>query len=268
MINSSKSPVQAPNRDVYVLRKEDVHWQDSLKPGLRFAPVHENKQTGHFLGLIGFDAMASSGLHQHTGAAFSYQLTGCIRDHGARVPAGEMGINLSGATHEAIAYEPSIVVSRLDGSVLYADEGEDVREGAPPPHTGGRFGEFANPRPEDPPTIRVDVEGLNSASTAVAGLSRRLISDYHGTPHNFRSSALTFNPGTRVPAFSTHAPIEFYVVGGSFEINGKIAQAGSFCIVEAGAQVHLSSPHGAFLLAWSEAPVQWLDCDAPDIFGF
>jgi hypothetical protein len=262
---SRTSPVRAARPDVYVSSKEALQWKDASKPGLRLAPVHEDRESGHFLGLLGFEAMASSGLHQHTDAAFSYMLSGSIRDYAGRTKAGEMGINLAGATHEAIAYEPSVVASRLDGHVLYA--GEDYQD-APHLHAGGRFGDFRNQRPEDPPTINVDVEAIAASVTSVGGLSRRLIADYHGTAHNFRNAALTLNPGTRVPPFTTSAPIEIFVVAGCFEINGQLATGGGFCMVEAGAQVQLSSASGAFLIAWSEAPVQWLDGPRSDLFGF
>lgn len=264
--HSRTLPVRASRPDVYVSRNDALHWKDASRPGLRLAPVHEDRETGHFLGLLGFEAMATSGLHQHTDAAFSYMLSGSIRDYAGKTSAGEMGINLAGATHDAIAYVPSVVASRLDGHVLYADEEHDAA--TPHLHAGGRFGDFKNQRPEDPPTINVDVEGIQASMTSVAGLSRRLISDYHGTAHNFRNAALTLNPGTRVAPFTTRAPIEIFVIAGCFEINNQMATASGFCIVEAGAQVQLSSANGAFLIAWSEAPVQWLDSERPDLFGF
>ena len=264
-MNSRTSPIRGARPDVYVSRKETLQWKDASKAGLRLAPVHEDRETGHFLGLLGFEAMAASGLHQHTDAAFSYMLSGCIRDYAGKTQEGEMGINLAGATHEAIAYVPSVVASRLDGHVLYAGEEYDD---APHLHAGGRVGNFKHQRPEDAPTINVDVEGTPASMTSVAGVSRRLIHNYHGTAHDFRSAALTLNPGTRVPPFTTSAPIEIFVIAGCFEINGQLATAGGFCIVEGNAQVQLSSANGAFLVAWSEAPVQWLDDERPDLFGF
>lgn len=266
-MNSRIAPVRASRPDVYVSRQEALIWKDASRPGLRLAPVHEDRETGHFLGLLGFEAMATSGLHQHSDAAFSYMLSGSIRDYGGKTDAGEMGINLAGATHEAIAFVPSVVASRLDGHVLYAGE-ENPQAATPHLHAGGRFGDFRNQRPEDPPTLNVDVEGIAASATSVAGLSRRLISDYHGTPHDFRNAAMTLIPGTRVPPFATRAPIEIFVIAGSFEINKQLATGGGFCMVEAGAQVRLASTHGAFLIAWSEAPVQWLDGERPDLFGF
>lgn len=263
-MNSQLPPLSVP-RDVYVSRREALNWKDASKPGLRLAPVHENRDTGRFLGLLGFEAMTSSGLHQHGDIGFSYLLSGSIRDYAGKTEPGEMGINLPGATHDAIAYVPSAVASRLDGHVLYA--GEDF-EDAPHLHAGGRVGDFTNKRPEDPPTLNVPVESIPATVTRVAGLSRRLISDYRGTAHNFRNAALTLIPGTRVPPFITSAPIEIFLIAGSLEINGQHAESGGFCIIDGATQVQLSSSHGAFLIAWSEAPVQWLDSANPDLFGF
>jgi hypothetical protein len=264
-MNQRIAPVRAPRPDVHVSRKEALAWKDASKAGLRLAPVHEDRETGRFLGLLGFEAMASSGLHQHGDVGFSYVLSGSIRDYASATQAGEMGINLPGATHEAIAYVPSVVASRLDGHVLYA--GDEYGD-APHLHAGGRLGDFRNRRPEDPPTVNVAVEAIAPAVTAIGGLSRRLISNYHGTAHDFRNAALTLIPGTRVPAFQARAPIELFVVGGAIEINGQVAPAASFCMVEGNAQVQLSSAHGGFVIAWSEAPVQWLDAERPDLFGF
>lgn len=252
--------------DVSVFSREDVSWKDASKPGLRLAPVHENRETGHFLGLLGFEPMASSGLHQHTSAAFSYLLSGSIRDYGGKTQRGEMGINLAGATHDAVAYERSIVASRLDGHVLYADQLSD--EEAPHMHAGGRTGQFANESPEDVPTLNIAVEAIVPAVSQIDGLTRRLISDYEGTGHNFRNSALTLRPGTRLPVFRTSAPIELFVVAGDLQMNGKFVTSGGFGIIEDNTQVHMSSEYGVFLIAWAEGAIEWQDRSVADLFGF
>lgn len=264
LINTSI--VRHKHADVSVFNREDVIWQEASKPGLRLAPVHENRETGHFLGLLGFEPMASSGLHQHTSAAFSYLLSGSIRDYGGKTERGEMGINLAGATHDAIAYERSIVASRLDGHVLYADQLSD--ENAPHMHAGGRIGQFANERPDDVPTLNIAVEAITPTITQLDGLTRRLISDYAGTGHNFRNTALTLRPGTRLPVFRTTAPIELFVVAGDLQMNGKFVTSGGFGIIDGNSQVHMSSEYGALVIAWAEGAIEWQDRSADDLFGF
>jgi hypothetical protein len=258
--------IHYPEPDVSVFNSGDIVWRDASKPGLMLAPVHENRETGHFLGLLGFEPMTSSGLHQHTSAAFSYMLSGSIRDYGGKTRPGEMGINLAGATHDAIAFERSIVASRLDGHVLYADQLSD--EDAPHLHAGGRLGQFDNERPADAPTLNVPVEEITPAATRIAGVTRRLISDYKGTGLDFRNAALTLRPGTRLPVFRTSAPIELFLIAGDLEFNGKFLTSGGFAILEGHRQFQMGSSFGAFLIAWAEGPVEWQDTPADDLFGF
>ena len=97
---------------------------------------------------------------------------------------------------------------------------------------------------------------------------RRLICDYSGTPHDYRNSALTMIPGTRVPTFRTAAPIEIFMIGGGAKINGQLLLGGGFCVIEAETQVELLSDFGAYLIAWSEAPVKWPEANRTDLFGF
>jgi len=58
--------------------------------------------------------MAGTGMHKHLGPAFSYIVEGALTDFQGEVVAGQMGINLSPATHEAIAYRPTCFVARLE----------------------------------------------------------------------------------------------------------------------------------------------------------
>lgn len=251
---------------VFVCAKEDLRWVDASRPGLRLAAVHEDRGNGRFLGLLGFDTMASSGLHHHIDIAFSYFLSGGLTDYAGTTTAGQMGINMPGATHDAIAYLPTLMASRLDGPVLYAPGvgGAD----APHLHAGGRSASFVNPRPEESPDVSIFVERLMPHSTSVAGLSRRLICDYKGTSHDFRNTAITMIPGTRVPAFTTSAPLELFVIGGGMKVNGQLVLSGGFCVIEAESQVEMSSSFGAYFLAWSEGPVKWLNSERSDLFGF
>ncbi|SFQ68901.1 hypothetical protein SAMN05216567_12676 [Variovorax sp. OK605] len=259
-------PIIETDASVFVQEKEAMRWVDASRPGLRLAPVHEDRRTGRFLGLLGFDTMASSGLHHHIDIAFSYMLSGGLTDYAGTTVGGQMGINMPGATHDAIAYLPTLMASRLDGPILYSPEANHAD--APHLHAGARVQNFENPRPEESPDVSIFVERLPAHATSVAGLSRRLICDYKGTPHDYRNTALTLIPQTRVPVFITRAPVEIFMIGGGMKVNGQLVLGGGFCMIEAGAQVRMSSGFGAFFLAWSEAPIEWLDGERADLFGF
>ena len=251
---------------IYVTSHDQLRWVDASRPGLRLAAVHENRETGRFLGLLGFEALSSSGLHQHADIAFSYMLSGGLTDYAGTTGAGQMGINMPGATHDAIAYVPSMMASRLDGPVLYAPGvGE---EGAPHLHAGGRTATFTNPKPEESPDVSLTLADLPAWPTAIAGISRRLICDYRGTSHDFRNVALTLIPGTRIPPFRTRNLLEIFVIGGGVQLNGKLVLGGGFCVIEPDAQVHMRSGYGAQFIAWSEGRMDWLDAQRPDLFGF
>lgn len=263
----STTPLTSAQGDrIYVTNHAQLRWVDASRPGLRRASVHENSDTGRFLGLLGFEALSSSGLHQHVDIGFSYMLSGGLTDYAGTTIAGQMGINMPGATHDAIAYLPSMMASRLDGPVLYAP-GVST-EDAPPLHAGGRTETFVNPKPEESPDVSITVADLQAWSTAVAGLSRRMICDYRGTRHDFRNVALTLIPGTRVPPFKTRNLIELFVIGGGLQVNGKLVLGGGFCVIEPEAEVHMKSNYGGLFIAWSEGRIEWLDGQRPDLFGF
>jgi hypothetical protein len=265
-MQTAVQPVTQRQTNVFVTNKEELRWVDASRPGLRLAAAHEDRDSGRFLGLLGFDPLSSSGLHQHVDIAFSYVLSGGLTDYAGTTVAGQMGINMPGATHDAIAYMPSLMASRLDGPVLYWPD--PSRENAPHLHAGGRDAKFTNPKPEESPDVSITVMGIQPFPCSLGGVMRRLICDYSGTPHDFRNSALTMIPGTRVPPFRTKAPIEIFMIGGGAKINGQLALGGGFCVIEAGTQVEFSSDFGAYLIAWSEAPVEWLDGKRTDLFGF
>ncbi|MDM0045050.1 hypothetical protein QTH91_11205 [Variovorax dokdonensis] len=263
----SLAPLISTRADrVYATHREQLRWVDASRPGLRMAAVHENRETGRFLGLLGFETMSSSGLHHHVDIAFSYMLSGGLTDYAGTTVAGQMGINMPAATHDAIAYVPTMMASRLDGPVLYAP-GVGEQE-APHLHAGGRTETFLNPRPEESPDVSLTLAKLPAWPTAVAGMSRQLICDYRGTRHDFRNAALTLIPGTCVPAFRARSLIEIFVLGGGIQVNGQLVLAGGFCVIEPDANVYMKSGFGAHLIGWSEGPIEWLDGQRPDLFGF
>ena len=146
-METSNQPNQPPARagtdHVYVASQTDLKWIDASRPGLRLAPVHENRETGRFLGLLGFETMASSGLHHHVDIAFSYMLSGGLTDYAGTAGAGQMGINMPGATHDAIAYLPTLMASRLGGRDCSSRCRPPARPGRRPSAWAGRRGRRA-----------------------------------------------------------------------------------------------------------------------------
>src|SRR5262245_14830484 len=76
-------------------------WTDAGKPGINQKVVRVDHAEGRYLGLIAFEPLIASGLHQHLGVATSYIVQGSLCDYGGTVVRGQMGINLKGATHDA-----------------------------------------------------------------------------------------------------------------------------------------------------------------------
>lgn len=257
--------VRRGSNGVFGIQAEDLAWVDASRPGLRLAPVTEDRSRGRFIGYLGFDPLTSTGLHQHLDIAFSYFLDGGLTDYQGVAAAGDMGINLKGATHDAIAYRKTLTVSRLEGPVLY--EGPGPADG-PALHSGARISTIVNEAPEVMPDINIRVDALPTVSTSVARVSRRLIYDYHKTERDSRSVQLQFLPGAVTPPFEATAPLAMFVLGGAIEINETRVTGGGFGLVEEGTTVRIASPFGALVLAWADGPCRWLDTAAPDLFGF
>ena len=236
-------------------------WQDTPEPGLRLKPVRYDDHSGRFLGLVGFAPMARSGLHQHRGVATSFVVDGCLTDYQGPIRLHQAGINLAGSTHDAIAYQNTVLVSRLEGAVVYPPE----RGNLSGLHAGSRHAEFVNPAPEVPPDLNIDVDGLVHQQTGVTGLRRQTIFDYAGTGSAHRFVQWSLTPGTTCPAWEASAVTEFWVRGGLLEVDGQTAHANCFVIVEPGARVQMASPFGCLLMAWAEGPERWLE--APPASG-
>ena len=239
---------------VHVFEHEALPWQDTSEPGLRLKPVRYDNTTGQFLGWVSFAPMARSGLHQHQGVATSFVVDGALTDYQGAINLHEAGINLRGATHDAISYRQTVLVSRLEGPVAYPREHGDL-SGL---HAGSHHADVVNPAPEVPPDINVPVDRLPAVQTGIEGLRRQTIFDYAGTANAFRFVQWHCTPGMQVPAWRAGALTEFWVRGGRLVVNGRLVRANSFIVVEPGAEVRLAAPHGALLLAWAEAPEQWL----------
>jgi hypothetical protein len=255
----------AVSKSVHVYDAEKLQWHTAGKPGLALKPVREDREKGRFLGLVAFEPITRSGLHQHLGVATSFILDGGLTDYQGSVALHEAGINLKGATHDAVAYQRSLMVSRLEAPVIYPPEtGRDYAL-----HAGPRFGAIRNPNPEAPPDINVPVDRLSAMPTAIAGVTRKMIFDYALSKGEHRYVQLGMLPGSATPAFTTRAALELWVRAGDLRVGNAAAYANCFVIVEAGATIKLESGFGALLHAWSDAPADWPDgIGRPDLFGF
>jgi hypothetical protein len=257
---------------VHVFDGRDLPWQDSPEAGLRLKAVRYDDDGGRFLGLVSFAPLTRSGLHQHRGVATSFVLDGALVDYAGPIGLHQAGINLAGATHDAIAYQNTLLVSRLEGPVLYPTSRE-LLSGL---HAGSRHAEFDNPAPAAPPDLNITVDALVAQQTGIAGMRRQTIFDYAGTGSAHRFVQLSLAPGADCPAWRCQRLTEFWVRGGLLQVNGQPAHGNCFVIIEPGAQVQLESPFGALLLAWAEGPEQWIDGGArdtsraprPSLFGF
>jgi ChrR Cupin-like domain len=254
---------------VHVFDAADLPWQATPEAGLWLKPVRYDNAQGLFLGLVRFDAMARSGLHQHRGVATSLVLEGGLTDYHGPIGLHQVGINLHGATHDAIAYAPTLLVSRLEGPVAYPKERSQLTG----LHAGSHHDDIVNPAPERPPDFNIDIDALTHWHTGVSGLVRQLIFDYAGTSAAHRFVQLRLQPGLRCAAWRASALTEFWVRGGVVLVNGQAVRGNSFVVAEVGAELDIQSPHGALLLAWADGPEQWLQppvegTPPPSLFGF
>ncbi|MBL8347922.1 MAG: hypothetical protein JNN03_20985 [Rubrivivax sp.] len=239
---------------VQVFEQSAVPWQDTSEPGLRLKPVRYDDERGHYLGWVGFAPMARSGLHQHRGVATSFVVDGGLTDYHGSLGLHEAGINLCGATHDAVSYQNTLLVSRLEGPVIYPREHGDL-SGL---HAGSRHDEVRNPAPDVPPDINVPVDRLPAHQTGIAGLRRQTVFDYAGTGSAHRFVQLQMAPGCDLPAWRASARVDFWVRGGRLVVEGQTVLANSFVVVDAGATMRMGSPNGALVLAWAEGPEEWL----------
>ena len=257
--------IRPPARGVYAFDAAAAPWRPIGRPGMQQKAVRGDRERGTFLGLIGFDPLTRTGLHQHQAPALSYFLDGALYDYDGPAVQGQVGINLEGATHDAIAYARCMLAARLEGPVTYRpDDGAEARV-----HTGAQEAAIVNRAPEVPPDINITVEALPSLATSIAGLSRRMIFDYRGTGHARRMVQLALLPGTRIPVHATTDTVDWFLLAGDARVNGTALQGGCFLVIEPGTQVEITSEYGARLLAWAEGPVAWLDQPGrPDLYGF
>jgi hypothetical protein len=247
---------------VYWVDAGQMSWQSAGKAGIALKAVRTDP-SGLFLGQVGFEPMARSGLHQHQGTATSFFIDGGLSDYHGSAGLHQTGINLKGATHDAIAYQRTILVSRLEAPVTYPPQSGPVHG----LHAGAHHSEVINAMPDVAPEINVSVDLLPTQACALAGTTRQMIFDYRATPDNRRMVQLHIRPETRWPVFEATGLIDLWIRGGELVLNGQAIHANCFVVIEPGQRVELVSPYGALVLAWAQGPVVW-EGKPGDPFGF
>lgn len=254
------------NSLISVRAVKDTPWEQAGRSGLAYLPIRRDEAGSDFLGLLRFDEFASSGVHQHLDVAMSLMLSGGLTDRDGFVPPGSMGINFNGSTHDAVAFERSLMVSRLEGPVLYLPELEHHL------HVGAKRVPISVETPEQSPDIVLALDSLALASTAFAGVGRKMIFDYACTPHDRRCVELQFLPGASVSAHRLSQRVDWYVLSGDVEITHGAgvdrATTSSFVMMAPGAEVSLKSTYGARLVAWADGMTTGIDGEQHDLYGF
>jgi hypothetical protein len=252
-VTKAKRPAVAAQKTsggVYVYAVDELPWRELGRPGVKDKAVREERDTGLYLGVIAFEPMSRSGLHQHLGTALSYFLAGSLADYQGSASEGMAGINLAGATHDAVSYPGALIASRLEGPVV-SPEGVTA---AHPIRGGAKAGQLTNPFPERWPDINIPVAPLPLVPTHFPGIGRRMVFDYAPTGDRRRFAALTLMPHAPAVEIAHQGLSDWYVLAGDVAVNGKRAYANSFVIVEPGARVSIETEYGCQLLAWAEAP--------------
>ena len=252
------------NERIHVFDASAMPWEETARPGLRLKSVRVDDDRGEFLGQIAFDPYVRSGLHQHQGVATSFVLEGGLTDYMGHVNHNEVGINYRGSTHDAMAYVPTVLVSKLEGPVTYPPE-DKLLSGV---HAGSTYQSFRNPDPDIAPEINVAVDRVAAVATGMPGLTRQPIYDYAGSGLNRRLLQWKLRPETELPAWQASDWVELWVRGGEMVVSGQKAFANCFVVIEPGATVRIASPFGALALVWAEGAASRSGTDARDLFGF
>jgi len=264
-VTAAPAPDAGVNEGIGIYPSSTMDWTSVGKEGLDQKAVRADAEKGHFLGLIRFAPEVSSGLHQHLGVASSYFLAGSLSDYQGTAREGHMGVNLPGATHEAISWDGCILASRLEGPTIYPKSDGKIHG----LHTGAYEGEIVVDNPEMLPDLNIPVEEVPAIPLSIGGVSRRMIYDYRHVDDDHRLVALTLLPGTVIPPHRTSALVDWYIAGGCVRFgDGREAGAGSFVVMDPDTDVAVSSPYGASLFAWADGVAEWADQDGPDLYGF
>ncbi|MFO1245522.1 MAG: hypothetical protein U1E71_10130 [Ramlibacter sp.] len=245
---------------VYAYDLEALPWRETPRGTAREKAIRRDEGAGLFLGLIAFDPMSRSGVHQHLGTASSYFLSGSLTDYQTTTREGSVGINLAGATHDAVTYSGCTLISRLEGPVVIPQGDLAIH-----PHAGQSV--VSNPRPETPPDITIALDTTVVVATRFAGVSRRPVFDYAGTGDNHRLCGLNLWPGTAM-TLQHSALTDLFVLAGDLQVNGRLVAGPAIVVIEPGSTVTLASRFGCSLLAWAEGPALCADTGQAELYGF
>lgn len=254
------APTHRAGAGVYAYDLESLPWRDTPRGTAREKPVRRDEAAGAFLGLIAFDPMSRSGVHQHLGTATSYFLSGSLTDYQGTTGEGTVGINLAGATHDAVTYPGALLVSRLEGPVIIPDGGLAIH-----PHANQAALRHANP--EIPPDISVVLAAQVAVPTRFPNVSRRMLFDYAGTGDDRRLCALNLWPRAAELRVKHTGLTDFFVLAGDLQVNGQAVSGPAFVIIEPGTEVSLASTYGCSLLAWAEGRANCVATGA-ELYGF
>lgn len=254
---AARPSVYARARDGRVLVHDAsaMPWEPQSRPGLYMKTIRIDDAAGEFLGQIRFDPLVRSGVHQHQGVATSFVLEGELTDYHGPVCTHFLGINFLGSTHDAMAYVPTTLVSKLEGRVTYP-KSDRLISGI---HAGSTYEDFRNPQPEVPPDHNVALDAVVPIETGIPGLRRQPGYDYAASGLDRRLLQWRVRPETTLPEWRASEPVELWVRGGEIEVNEQRAWANCFVVIEPGASVRIASPFGALVLVWAEGRETWVE---------
>lgn len=245
---------------IYGYDAEALPWRDTPRGTAREKAVRRDQAKGFFLGMVAFDPLSRSGLHQHLGTATSYFLAGTLSDHQGTSREGCVGINLAGATHDAVSYGGCMLVSRLEGPVVVPEASLAIH-----PHAHQAA---VRSRGETPPDITVELDKAVAVATRFPGVVRRPLFDYAGTGDDRRMCHLTLWPGAASHAVRHDGLTDLFVLVGDLRVNGQVLHGPSFVVIEPGTVANLSSEYGCSLLAWAEGPGISDEDGGAELYGF
>jgi hypothetical protein len=246
---------------VHAYDLDALPWRDTPRGTVREKAVRREADSGRFLGLLSFEPMSRSGVHQHLATATSYFLAGSLVDYQGTTSEGSVGINLAGATHDAVTYGGCTLVSRLEGPVVIPTESLAI-------HPHADHAKVRNARPGTPPDISVCLERTVAVGTRFAGVTRRPLFDYAGTGTDRRLCALTLWPGCPPVQVRHSALTDFFLMAGDLRLADTTIAGPAFVIIEPGSSVALASEYGCTLLAWAEGPGFDERDETAELYGF
>jgi hypothetical protein len=245
---------------VYSYDMESLPWRDTPRGTAREKAVRRDAEKGLFLGMIVFDPLSRSGVHQHLATATSYLLSGSLTDYQTTTGEGAVGINLPGATHDAVTFPGAMLVARLEGPVIIPDGGLAI-------HPHANHAAVRNSTVETPPEIIVVLKDAVPVPTRFSGVVRRPLFDYAGTGDNRRMCALTLWPGAAPMRVKHSALTDFFILAGDLQLDGTTVSGPAFVVNEPGAEVTIGTEYGCSLLVWAEGPARCAETGA-ELYGF